>query len=121
MYVDGEKFISLVAVYGKDKGYPEKSYLPMFCKDFDLAYNQWYAYTKGKQVVGIKIIHRIIEIFPNINLNWFLKDDPNMFTHESDVLILEEPKAIYNKKVTNEDLMTKLEEIQNDLKKQLKN
>jgi hypothetical protein len=50
MYIDGAKIKSLISSYGKDKDYPEKS--AMFCKDFDLNYNQWNAYTRGAQVVG---------------------------------------------------------------------
>jgi hypothetical protein len=57
----------------------------MFCKDFDLNYNQWNAYTRGAQVVGNKITLRLMEIFPNLNLNWLLKDtDSNMFIGEAD-------------------------------------
>jgi hypothetical protein len=38
---------------------------PHVCKDFDLNYNQWNAYTRGAQVVGNKITLRLMEIFPN--------------------------------------------------------
>ena len=119
MYVDGEKFVSLVSTYCKDKEYPEKSYLPMFCKDFDLSYNQWHAYTKGTQVVGTKIIQRLMEIFPNLNLNWLLKDEPNMFLGAKEEMILAEPKPKYGKIVSNLELMHKLEEMHDDIKKVL--
>jgi hypothetical protein len=52
MYIDGAKIKSLIC-YGKDKDYPEKSYA-MFCKDFDLNYNQWNAYTRGHKLWGNK-------------------------------------------------------------------
>ncbi|MFV5696655.1 hypothetical protein ACM55G_14595 [Flavobacterium sp. LB3P122] len=121
MYVDGEKFVSLIATYCKDKGYPEKSYLPMFCKDFDLSYNQWHAYTKGKQVVGTKIIQRLIDIFPKMNLNWFIKDEPNMFIGVEKHSMVEEPLVKYGKVVSNLELMHKLEEMHADIKKQYQN
>ncbi|MEN9909101.1 MAG: hypothetical protein RLZZ540_2250 [Bacteroidota bacterium] len=118
MNVDGNKFKSLIEWYGTEKNYEKKSHTRRFCEDFDLNYIQFHAYTKETQNVGIKIIYRLMDIFPNLNMNWLLKDDPNMFTHESGLLILSEPKATYNKKVTNEDLMEKLNEIHSDLKKQ---
>lgn len=117
MNVDGSKFKKLIEWYGNEKKYEQKSHLRKFCEDFDLNYIQFHAYTKESQNVGIKIIYRLMDIFPNLNMNWLLKDDPNMFTHESGLLILSEPKEKYNKKVTNEDLMTKLEEIEKELKK----
>jgi hypothetical protein len=117
MYVDGEKFVSLVATYCKEKDYPEKSYLPMFCKDFNLSYNQWHAYTKGTQVVGTKIIQRLMEIFPNLNLNWLLKDEPNMFLGKNHEMLLAEPTVKYGKTVSNLELMYKLEEILVEVKK----
>jgi hypothetical protein len=81
MYIDGAKIKSLISSYGKDKDYPEKSYTACFCKDFDLNYNQWNAYTRGAQVVGNKIT--INGDFSNLNLNWLLKDtDSNMFIGE---------------------------------------
>jgi hypothetical protein len=101
MYIDGAKIKSLISSYGKDKDYPEKSYTAMFCKDFDLNYNQWNAYTRGAQVVGNKITLRLMEIFPNLNLNWLLKDtDSNMFIGEADSYssIIKEPETKYQKK-----------------------
>jgi hypothetical protein len=77
-----EKLKKLVEYYGKLKGYPEKSYLKMFTDDHDLNYNQWNAYTRGAQVVGSKIVQTLMDIFPSLNMNWYLKEDYNMFTDE---------------------------------------
>jgi hypothetical protein len=52
MYIDGAKIKSLISSYGKD--YPEVIYT-MFCKDFDLNYNQWNAYTRGAKLWEIKL------------------------------------------------------------------
>lgn len=117
MNVEGEKIRTLIELYGKERNYPPKSYLSKFCEDNEVNYSQWNAHIGGRQVVGIKIIDKLMYVFPNLNLNWLLKDDPNMFTDESGLMILSEPKEKYNKKVTNEDLMTKLEEIERELKK----
>jgi hypothetical protein len=82
MNVDSEKIKMLIEHYGKLKGYPQKSYLMKFAEDFELNYNQWNAYTRGQQVIGLKIIHILMEVFPDLNLNWLLKDDYNMFVTE---------------------------------------
>lgn len=117
MYVDGDKIKSLIVVYGKEKGYPEKSYVAMFCEDFQLNYNQWNAYTRGAQNVGTKILQQLMEIFPNLNLNWLLKEDENRFVSNEKHLELNEPQIKYDQNVSNLDLMMKLEEIHSFLKK----
>lgn len=120
MYIDGEKIKSLISYYGKDKGYAEKSYTAQFCKDFDLNYNQWNAYTRGAQVVGNKITLKLMEIFPNLNLNWLLKDgDPNMFIglELDNSSVIQEPTTKYQKKIGQEDLYEKLDEILTEIKK----
>jgi len=82
MNVESEKIKMLVEYYGKLKGYPEKSYLKKFAEDNNLNYNQWNAYTRGTQALGLKIIHTLMDVFPDLNMNWFLKNDYNMFTTE---------------------------------------
>ncbi len=121
MNVDGEKIRTLIEVYGKDRGYPPKSYLSMFCEDNDVNYSQWNAHIGGRQVAGTKIIDKLMHVFPNLNMNWFLKDDENIFISEKKEMVLSEPKPNYEKNVTNLDLMHKLEEIHLDIKKGMKN
>jgi hypothetical protein len=53
------------------------------------------------KVVGNKITLRLMEIFPNLNLNWLLKDtDSNMFIGEADSYssIIKEPEIKISKK-----------------------
>jgi hypothetical protein len=121
MHVDGDKIKSLITDYGKSKGYLEKSYVAMFCEDFELSYNQWNAYTRGAQNIGTKVIHRLIEIFPELNLNWLLKDESNRYVSEVKEMIVCEPVEKYDKNVTNEDLMNKLETILSEVNKIKKN
>lgn len=83
MSVESEKIKKLIEYYGKLKGYPESSYVSRFAEDFKLNYNQWSAYTRGAQVIGLKIIHKLMEIFPDLNMNWYMKDDYNMFITEN--------------------------------------
>ncbi len=117
MNVDGEKIRTLIEVYGKEKGYPQKSYLSMFCEDNDVNYSQWNAHIGGRQVAGTKIIDKLMHVFPDLNMNWFLKDDENMFISEKNERFLTEPKPKYDKDVTSLDLMQKLDEIHLDVKK----
>lgn len=121
MNVDGSKIKKLVEIYGSGKNYDTKSYLAKFCEDNNLNYIQWNAYTRGAQTLGIKIVYLLIDIFPNLNLNWLLKDEGDIFTSEEEnVMIVNDLKSEYvktPKDVTNEDLMKKLEEIEKDIKK----
>lgn len=111
MTIDGDKIKQLISQYGKGKGYPEKSYVVRFCEDFKLNYKQWNAYCSGTQNLGLKIIEVLMDIFPDLNLNWLLKDEENVFLNASEV---SEPNKKYGL-VSNEMLMDKLESIQNQL------
>lgn len=116
MTIEGDKIRALIEEYGRQKAYPEKSYIPKFCEDFDLNYIQWFSYTKEKQKPGIKILYFLMNIFPNLNLNWLLKDEGSMFSSNDNYLKVAEPGDKYVKEVSNLDLMNKLEEIHKDLK-----
>jgi hypothetical protein len=110
MYVDGNKIKVLVEAYGKEKGYPEKSYMAKFCEDFDLNYNQWNAYSRGAQVIGTKIVQRLMEIFPEVDLNWLLKEnEPGKVTD-----MVHEPKETYMND-SEKKIMQKLEIIHKEI------
>jgi hypothetical protein len=117
MNIEGEKIKELIEHYGNEKGYPKKSHLLLFCEDNELNYIQWGSYSRGTQKLGLKIIHDLINIFPNINLNWFLKNEPNMLLAKEIGEYANEPSDIYNKGISNTDLMNKLKEIQNEVHK----
>lgn len=118
MDVTGSKFKRLIEIYGISKGYPEKSHLPKFCEDFDLNYTQWNTYCRGKQNVGVKIIDILLDIFPNLNLNWFLKDEGDIFTtEEGNAMVSSQPIAIISKKIEKEDIYKKMDEILLEMKK----
>jgi hypothetical protein len=112
MYVDGSKIKVLVEAYGNKKGYPEKSHMAKFCEDFDLNYNQWNAYSRGAQVIGTKIVQRLMEIFPEVDLNWLLKEG----LEPEKVQMVSEPSETYLKK-GEKLIMDKLELIHQDLLK----
>lgn len=115
MYVDGNKIKVLVEAYGKEKGYPEKSYMAKFCEDYDLNYNQWNAYSRGAQVIGTKIVQRLMEIFPDVDLNWLLREN----TDEILTDMVKEPAEVYLKS-SEKQIMDKLELIHQDIKKLIK-
>lgn len=118
MDVDGGKILALIAHYGKEKGYEEKSYLRAFTKDLELNYVQWSAYTRGSQNLGIKIIDTLINVFPNINLNWLLKDEGEMFLGQKLLLSGEPPAPGYHK---DNAIMDKLEAMHKDILQMQKN
>ena len=111
MNVDSSKIRALIEFHGRQRNYPTKSFVPSFVEDFKLNYNQWSAYTKGTQNIGIKVIQQLMEIFPELNLNWLLKDEGEMFVAGDSALILKEQEAKYGE-ITNEIIYRKLEEIQ---------
>lgn len=119
MSIAKEKIKKLVEVYGFSKNYPEKSHLKRWCEDFDFNYTQWNGYTRGTQKIGVKIVEQLMDIFPELNLNWLLKDEHNMFSEEKEgnELTLKESTVIYSKEITNLDLMNKLNQIEKEVKK----
>ncbi|WP_417365974.1 hypothetical protein [Flavobacterium beibuense] len=117
MDVNGSKIKALIEHYGQQKNYEEKSYLVKFAADHGLNYKQWNNYIRGNQAAGIKIVSFLIEVFPDLNLNWLLKDQGNMFAEVNSLPMSQEPSARYGKKIDNSDIYRKLEEIQNDIKK----
>jgi hypothetical protein len=117
MHVQTEKIKQLIEVYGKSQNYEDKAHTKRFCEDFSLSYTQWNAYLRGAQNIGIKIIEQLIDIFPNLNLNWLLKEETNMFIGQDIPGMVSEPSSKYGKNITNLDLLKKLEEIQKEVHK----
>lgn len=89
MYVPKEKILLVIEAYGRNKGYPTKSYLRKFVDDFKLNYNQWSAYIGGSQNAGLKALDAIKVAFPNINFNWVYRDDYNMLINENNLEVNE--------------------------------
>lgn len=79
MDIDKGKVITLIKHYSTEKGYSEKSWLTAFCEDKQLNYKQWHTLLKTDKGIGIKVIDLLVDVFPNLNLNWLLKDDGEMF------------------------------------------
>jgi len=112
MDINPHKIYTLIEQYGKAKNIPEKSYIPRFCEDFNVNYKQWSAYCRGTQPVGLKIVDFLIDIFPNLNLNWLLKDEAAIFNEDNSPLYVREPGVSYGK---DKDIMAKLEAMHKDI------
>ncbi len=79
---------------------------------FDMNYSQLSQYINGKKV-SLDFLTKIIEEFPEADLNWLLRED---HTKGRSVQEQSEPyKAILN----NEQIINKIEVLLNDLKNQL--
>lgn len=58
----------------------------------------------GKQNVGLEFIYLVISVFPDIDLNWLLKDEYIQEEHQD---IVNESKVLYSKKDTCKECLTK--------------
>lgn len=79
----------------------EEVNLYKFCKKYSLAYPTFNQIVLGNRNLGINILYQVLEIIPNLNINWLLLGIGEMrivqkTTNEGD-LILEEPYASYLK------------------------
>lgn len=76
----------------------EEVNLYKFCKKYNLMYSTFNQIVLGNRNLGINILYQVLEIIPNLNINWLLLGIGEMRivqkrTTEGE-LILEEPKAI---------------------------
>lgn len=114
MHVDGWKIKKLIEDYGRTKGYAEKSYVAKFSEDFKLNYNQWNAYTRGAQNIGTKVIQFLMDVFPDLDLNWLLKKEAEQYPESQQMEILEEPRT---NTITPEIIYKKLQEMHKEIRK----
>lgn len=114
MDIEKGRVVALIEHYRKAKEYPEKSWLKGFCADNSLNYNQWHTLLKSDKGVGIKIIDILVNIFPNVNLNWLLKGEGEMFTDGK--MVVSEPASTYLKTPFEKEVIQRLEAVQNELK-----
>ena len=77
--------------------------------EFDMNYTQLSQYVNGKKV-SIDFLTKIIEEFPEVDLNWLLRDDKDG---------VNETPAEYKTILNNEQIIEKIEYLLEDLKKQL--
>jgi hypothetical protein len=121
MVVNPDKIKAVIDYYGKIKGHAEKSYLPKFTEEHKLNYKQWAAFCNGSQTAGYKVVDVFMDIFPNLDLNYLIKDSipvkADMFNlQKSNVFVVNEPEELIKREVSNLQIFTKLEEIHFEIK-----
>ena len=79
---------------------------------FDMNYSQLSQYVNGKKV-SIDFLNKIIQEFPEVDLNWLLRDD-----HVIKDGVNERPLQ-YKTVLNNEQIIDKIEKLLQELKNQL--
>ncbi len=88
------------------------SKLSDLAEKFDMNYTQLSQYVNGKKI-SIDFLSKIIQEFPEADLNWLLRDDSSVDNSVNETAT--EYKAVMN----NEQIIEKIEYLLKDLKKQL--
>ncbi|NMH87324.1 helix-turn-helix domain-containing protein [Flavivirga algicola] len=84
------------------------SKLSDLAEKFDMNYSQLSQYVNGKKI-SINFLTKIIEEFPEVDLNWLLRSDD----------ILRESIAPYKSPLTNKQIIDRIEILLADLKGQI--
>ncbi|MCL6294083.1 helix-turn-helix domain-containing protein [Jejuia spongiicola] len=79
---------------------------------FDMNYSQLSQYINGKKV-SLDFLNKIIEEFPEADLNWLLRDD-----NINDNRVQEQSES-YKAVLNNEQIINKIEVLLDDLKNQI--
>ena len=79
---------------------------------FDMNYSQLSQYLNGKKI-SLEFLNKIIEEFPEADLNWLLRDD-NINDNR-----VQEHSESYKAVLNNEQIINKIEVLLDDLKNQL--
>ena len=64
-----------------------------------------YGYLNGKRAIGLKIINKIKEVIPSLNINWLLYNEGDMFLNEDALVTANEPNATYEKQNTLDNII----------------
>lgn len=79
-----------------------------FCEENGLEYNSFQPFTNNKRTLGIHLLNKLVEVFPNLNVNWLLygKGKININDDESslsfwNMLVIHQKKIIYLEKILN--------------------
>ena len=71
--ISGKKIEEIAIWYCQSKGYKRYSF-KRFCNDFDFNYAEFTDY-KNERKNNNKVVFTFLELFPNLNMNWLLKDE----------------------------------------------
>ncbi|WP_299555719.1 helix-turn-helix transcriptional regulator [Seonamhaeicola sp.] len=84
--------------------------LSELAKEFDMNYSQLSQYVNGKKI-SIDFLNKIIKEFPEVDLNWLLRDATERTVNEE--------RPYYKTFRDNEEIINRIEELLADLKSQL--
>ncbi|OEK07896.1 hypothetical protein A8C32_15580 [Flavivirga aquatica] len=77
---------------------------------FDMNYSQLSQYMNGKKI-SIEFLTKVIHEFPEVDLNWLLRDDKEN--------VVQEDPVSYKAILDNDQIIDKIEKLLIDLKSQL--
>jgi transcriptional regulator with XRE-family HTH domain len=87
----------------------EEVNLYQFCKKNSLMYSTFNQIVLGNRNLGVNILYQILEIIPNLNINWLLLGIGEMRivqkSNSEGELLIEEPLATYRKQDEFEKLL----------------
>ena len=66
-----------------------------FCKESGLIYTSFHPILQDARPLGMNILKKIIEFFPNLNINWVLTGKGTVEIDPEDENALREPSPIY--------------------------
>jgi hypothetical protein len=68
-----------------------------FCEESDLLYTSFHPILQNSRPLGMNILKKIIERFPNINVNWVLTGKGSVEINSEEPDALKEPNPVYGK------------------------
>jgi hypothetical protein len=89
MQTEGER----LRYYIETKGFS----ILKFCKESGLLYNSFHPILQDARPLGMNILKKIIEFFPNLNVNWVLTGKGNVEIDQKEGGALNEPNPVYSK------------------------
>lgn len=122
MKIEPSKIKELIDKYGEINQIPERKRLKRFTEDHELNYKQWAAFVNGGQDAGYKVVDIFMDIFPDIDLNWFIKDEEGYkYEIEEKINLVNEPSTEKiekpKKEISNAQIFLKLNEVLMEVKK----
>lgn len=68
-----------------------------FCMESDILYTSFHPILQDARPLGMNILRKIIEYYPNLNLNWLLTGKGNVEIDSEAEGAVKEPQPIYGK------------------------
>jgi transcriptional regulator with XRE-family HTH domain len=101
----GEKLALLL----KEKGLSQAK----FAREMEVNSVSVNQYIKGTRTPPVEFIQKVIDYFPEVDLNWLLREESNT------TMMLQDAQAVYNVPITPATLIESIEKNLKELKAQL--